>query len=866
MKKTINTIILLLFSNWLFAQVNIKVECLNSESTQGTQTKSTKTTMYSSKNGSFFSPIGVYRTLTIAVNIIYDQTPNANPDTSTAQPWSYTDIEGINNNPPNYLLNFFDVNNVAPYKGCVTRLYAESSFNQLILLSDYMIVNIKQSRITPNNPGKSFDTSILRDSVIQFINQNGGLNTLYGHNNLSDFDMTTTTGEGKPKPNLPDNRIDIINFLIRNSTETYGGLEAGQGTTGGVPKEPIKTNQGFYYYNTGTSQCVGSGNFTEWGKNIFTHEYAHLFLGGNEFHTSGGVTDNDGNYNTFIGGQMGYGLFDGGLTSCNGYERWRLGWYGSTNSAYPIASNNQNSDILTQFAGEKTFTLRDFVTYGDVIRIKLPYKDSQNSSNQYIWLENHQCGKNGKLDNLKYSKPNTCRDVDKAGIYAYYQVGKDILESTNDDAVYPTNEKDNLRIISAEGNYNVRYLGQFEDCFSWSGGDGRPRFKYLTPNIFNGVNNETEVIKYNLNNNSINYPSGFKFMGSKEKDGIIYDNLPWIGDGRFSAFIPTSTGKVMDISSNPSAVNTITYYNKRHIKKPPTYTPHYDIINTDRNTRKIYLTGLSIKMIDPNPNNTGMKAYTVKIRWDDYDVKQDVNWTGNIVLKEQLNLLPNKTITLEQNKTPKQINKDATSGYFDKTTLFTCENNSFFNMKTNSSVLLKEKSSLILENNSTLTIEDSSKIIVENGCTFMLKQGANLNVKNEGKVIIKNGGYICVEQGANINLEDYKSLIILEEGAMYGSNPSLSSNTNCSYSISTVGNGNVVDYNLDTNIQNEIITSNRYYGGYNIFAGKLVTPHKPEGWVIIKNNAKVILEAKENVVLDKGFEVQSGSELELKIK
>ena len=48
---------------------------------------------------------------------------------------------------------------------------------------------------------------------------------------------------------------------------------------------------------------------------------------------------------------------------------------------------------MASHAGEKTFTLRDFVTYGDVIRIKLPYKDSEFASNQYIWLENHQSGK-----------------------------------------------------------------------------------------------------------------------------------------------------------------------------------------------------------------------------------------------------------------------------------------------------------------------------------------------------------------------------------------------------------------------------------------------------------------------------------------
>ncbi len=263
---------------------------------------------------------------------------------------------------------------------------------------------------------------------------------------------------------------------------------------------------------------MGSGDCTVWKKKIFTHEYAHFFLGGNEFHTSGGVTANDYNQNTFIGAQWGYGLFNGGLTSCNGYERWRLGWYGNTNNAYPIASNNENSDILSEFTGEKTFTLRDFVTYGDVIRIRLPYKDSEFASNQYIWLENHQSGKNGKFDEPMYNQPGTCRDVAKAGIYSFYQVGKDILESTDPSLIYPTNEKDNLRIISAEGNYNVIYNANVQDCLGWAPSSSlRPQFEYTTANTFNGVNPETEVWAPDYNSSTLVFPSMHYFMGSKKE-------------------------------------------------------------------------------------------------------------------------------------------------------------------------------------------------------------------------------------------------------------------------------------------------------------------------------------------------------------
>lgn len=860
MRKIIS-IIGLLLSFYASSQMTYETYCYSNNSStimQAPGTISASTTTYRSKNGAIFPTNGTYRALTIAVNIIYDQTPNFNPEPNASASWSYTTNEGINNNPPSYLLNFFDVNYTTPFYGCVTRFYAETSFNQLILLSDYLVVNIKQSRITPNSPGNSFSKYTLMNAVISYINQSGGLQTLYNHNNLSDYDFTTTGSNGLPKSYASDNKIDIVNFLLRNTTEFHGGLKDGQGNSYITPTQQIKINQSNYGYNTGTCQCVGSGDFTVWKKNIFTHEYAHFFLGGNEFHTSGGVTDNDTNYNTFIGRQWGYGLFNGGLTSCNGYERWRLGWTGSSNNAYVIASNNENSDI-TKFAGEKIFTIRDFVTYGDAIRIKLPYKDSESASNQYIWLENHQSGKNGKFDEPMYNLAQPCRDVAKAGIYSYYQVGRDIIESTEYSDVFFDNEKDNLRIISAEGNYNVNYLGAYQDCLGWADASGRPRFEYITANAFNGVNPETEVWAPNYNLSTLNYSSMHSFMGSKKKDGVICNNIPWLGDGNFSAFLPTETGKVMDISSNPSAINTTTFYSTRSFGV-------MSVIATNRNTRKLYLTGLSIKMIDPNPSSTEMKAYTVKVRWDDYDVKQDVNWTGDIVLKEQLNLLQGKTIILEQNKTVNQIDKDSVSNYFAKTTFLTCESTSIFNLAVNSSLILKDKSSLVLNNSSTLTVQSDGVITVESGSTFQIKTGANLNLIGNARIVIKPGAYICIESGANINLQDYKSLIVLEEGAISGANPQLFTSPACSNigNVSKTGNGAIIDFNKDVYIQNQNMSADRYIGGKNIFIGNNVTTSVPLGNVLISNGAHVIFDCKE-IFFDKGFECSAGSTFEVKI-
>ena len=660
--------------------------------------------------------------------------------------------------------------------------------------------------------------------------------------------MFGNTSNGKEKNMNPDGLIDLGNFFIRNSTSSYGHMPRGSGNANThFPSTELKIGSKYYLFNNTTYQCEGSGNFAQYKKSIVTHEIAHLFLGSNEMHTSNREGHDGG---TFLGFQGGHALFGGGLLTCNAYERWRIGWKNE------ITANNVNSDILAQFPNEQTFILRDFVTYGDAIRIKLPYKDKTTSLNQYIWLENHQVDKNNKTDGYAFNNVSECRKVNQAGIYAYYQIGKDILEGNIYSNVYPSNQSDNLKMISAEGNYNVTYLNNEEDCFGWSGTSGFPKFEYKNQNIFYGFCNQTAVLTFDTLKTYLSYPDNFKFMGSKIKNNIHYNNLPWIGTN-FDAFVPNPEIKI-DISTNPAAVNTLTYYlnisNNALSRKTNA---------ASSSTRKTHLTGLSIRMIDESPGNTGMKSYAVKIRWDDYDVKQNVNWNGEIVLREQLNLLGNRTITLDKNRTPIQINKDSISGFFSKTTSFTCENNSRFTLQENSSVKLTEKSSFILDADSYLTVLDGAVIEVNEGSTLVIKSDANLTLSAGGKIVVKTGGYLCVEQGADINLQDYNSVIVLEEGAVLGADPQLFPTASCASAISKKGNESIADYSQDVYIQNETISADRYIAGRNIFVGNNVTTNKPSGNVLINNGSNVIFDCK-GIVLDAGFECASGASFEVK--
>ena len=858
MRKIITVLLGAFFFVSVYSQIHDDFEC-NTEnwhecfdSLGGINALNIGSSVFKSSNGTGLPTAGTIRALTIFVNIIYDQHPAGDP-----RPWSnpawlvppVTASSSINDTiyKPNYMLNLFDTiasptNN---HVGIMTRMYAEASFNQFILLSDFMVVNIRQSVITPNTQGHSATAEQVRSAVIDYINNNGGLVSYFDRNNqksISDYDkITRQSNFGQEIVFFPDGRLDLVNFIIRNPTNAYGGLGIATGTASYSSTLQIRIGNSIYPLTNVTYQGIGHEDVTLFGRNILTHELAHFLLGGNEAHTLGG-----GNHSTrtFIGAQPGgYGLW-AGMTSANAYDRWRLGWVHPSNHPHRIGANGAQSDI-SQADGTKTFQLRDFVTYGDAIRIKLPYKDSNATSDQYIWLANHQKTKNGKMDFLLYSTLS-CRAVNTDGIIAFHQVGRNILEHTDRGLVFPVNEADNLKMISAEGNYNMAFTGNFiEDCLGFCGNNCRPVFECGTSNPLQGINDQTSAFS-NASGNLLRH-----VVGAKIKNGVLQNNLPWLGD-QYDAFVPNPEIR-MDISTNPSPVNVLTYYNNQN------FVP----IITNRNTRRIYLTGLSIRMIDPTPNYSSMKTYTVEVRWDDYDVKQCVNWTGDIVLKEQLNLKTNKTIYLEQNLTPNQTTINTVSGFFAPPTKFTCESGSKMNLEPNSKVILKDKSSFILENNAELNIQDGAEIIVEAGSTFIVESGAKLNIQGSGRLIIQQGAYICVKQGANIHLQDYISTVLVYPNAIYGANPALFNINTCRTSILFVGNGCITNCHQDIFIlQNETISSNRHITARKIFAGRNITTAKSQGDVIINNNAVLILEAEE-VILDAGVDVQSGADLQI---
>ena len=210
----------------------------------------TPRTVYHSWDGDGMRPNAKIRTLNIFINIIYDVLPDTNPCRNDTTVWKNAFNEGINNEAiPSYLSDITFMNTVyipGRLTGCMTRVYGESSFDSLQITGDFVVVNIKESRVT-DTLNLSFEYNNIIKTALQYINTHGGLQTLYGH------DLGWHYGFSNPVI------TPYFQVLFRNITPKYGGLSGGQGYSGYFDLGTIKIGDTLYHLaGNGTIQGVGN--------------------------------------------------------------------------------------------------------------------------------------------------------------------------------------------------------------------------------------------------------------------------------------------------------------------------------------------------------------------------------------------------------------------------------------------------------------------------------------------------------------------------------------------------------------------------------------------------------------------------------
>ena len=706
-------------------------------------------------SGNGLSPNSRVRTLNLFINIIYDVHPEQEPLPEDNGIWDRAGHEGINNEAiPSYLLDTTMLNTVyipGALTGCITLVYGESSFDSLQITGDFAVVNIRESRVLENQDPHDYFyyTGIVTcqeiiSAAIRHINGQGGLQTLYGHNCGWQYGFSNAR---KPRFVFPDDGTAFIQVFFRNLTENFGNYVIGQGGGSSFHRDSILMGDTLFPFSgNGTVQCVGNVDLGQDPTSVVCHEIAHSLFGGNGFHTSGGNHRGSCERMPFLTVQGGYGLMgciNSSLVCCNGYERWRMHWKHPDAPDYITARDSSNSfhlvSDISRAEGSQTFRLRDFVTYGDAVRIRLPYTDSSVCSNQYIWLENHKIGQNGRLDFMQYGRQPCCgHPAGAAGIYAYYQIGRDTLCDTlarfhSLSYLHNPDERDNLRQIPAEGFHDYTLVTDSAHPYRIPCLDGLHHYHLVqvAENPFNGYSDLERQFHPAADDDTLLLRQ--ERIPWRKVAGSDTTDLPFHGDNA-DAF---STAAHLNMGTNPSTCNAKAYYNYLLGNGQSDYVSNRD---NPRNVRHTWLSGLGITM-EPLPDGDFM----VRVRWDDYDISNDAIWTGQVMLLEEARLTRGRRITLTQNRTPEQPFRDSTSGEFAPVSRLRCLPGSRFRMEAHSSLLLDSRSCVLLDSGSRFEMGDSAEVRIGAGCFFEVSKGANLKLGRHARMVVEKGGTLVVE-------------------------------------------------------------------------------------------------------------------------
>jgi hypothetical protein len=779
--------------------------------------------------GKEFTPKGDFKVLIICAGFgdPYDNYPVSGwaPGVNTFPDW-------VNANNTFYTNNS-DFENAATIndKSNISRFYYEMSKGTFRLTADvYPIrVNINATgstswgafnkkvieKMKADNPSFNWSPYDNRKNSTYFLLDNSIPNPdlkpdyvviVYRYNRVS-------SGLWYTNPPIPDNPLTPgTNENMYNWEGSGGGYAALNGLSG------VNYNGYTFGYEGGYTHCLGTSNMYR----LFLHEVAHSIFDCPHYADANGIV---GNY--FYNQMGGWGMMNlgsGPFGCANGWERWYLGWI-------ELTASGVNSDVKSSadLPTNGEFTLRDFVTTGDVVRIKIP---NGTGTDQYLWLENHQ----GKsiYDDRNWGSGNNCIEnalpPSARGLVGYVEH----IAGERNKIYVVSSGANGITPIHSKGNYDYSFSGPAQiSCLLWE----NPIYNIIegTANPVAGQNRIEGIRLDYSNDNSITLNTDYNGQGqvrnethwvAKRNGNMTYDFM--------GSDINFQVGQKLGMSTNPALINN----------------PAYDMYNNQMSS--YYLNGISVTVYSQATNGD----LKVRIAYNDININSNLRWTGNIVLPDitsnanpDLNLASNCFLTINKSGTSNRHTKTSIFGDFINPTTFVCAQNSYFKMQNNSKTIVDNFSTLTLESGSTLEINDGAQLIVENGSKLEVKSGATLLIKGSGEIIVKCLGTLCANSGAMLNLQDFPSCIhLLETGSL---------NSACLTNLSSVktGNGSFKSYTSNLTLNNTTINSDSYNSGISITSTNVT---------IQGAGTDVVYSAINDITINGTFDVLLGATFETK--
>ncbi len=497
----------------------------------------------------------------------------------------------------------------------------------------------------------------------------------------------------------PDGILDYVVFMHRAP-----GLE-GVGSPGRlrVPNTDYLIRDGH----------TGLKSFAETEQNwqFFLHEFAHNLY--NSPHYAGANGSDGLRYYT----QKGWGLMSFGTTSfstMNAWESWWLGWLEPK-----------------QVVRSGIYELKDFVTEYDAIRIPIP------GTYDYVWLENHQ-KKDPWDDKVFYNSEEKGYPSSAPGIYMY-TVGRQ--GSNRDNArLNPLQARDAnlIKFFNAEGNFDYEPSGDSIDTEFFRA----IAFEKVEKNPFSGQN-DFQYIRYDFNGNErieVGFLHGNRDSGGKEQKDI------WATaqNNQLSLTVDHSGNEddafVLGDEIGLSGIIPVT---------------HFPLYNRKQQELEAYvINGITIKILERDSLGT----YRLDIQLDDWNVRKDSRWCGNLLIAEEVNIPDSMlhiksdvVLRLDHSRTPDRLTPHPITGNFTNPTKLVVESGRGIMLERGSELIIDNYSQLILQAGAKLVIEKGAKLTIRNEGELIMGGDSELSVMKRGKFERKESGRVDIPEEATLN-------------------------------------------------------------------------------------------------------------------
>lgn len=675
-----------------------------------------------SRNGLMHTPKGNLHILVVYVGFTEMQNSSYDQYNSVDGWWKYNEIPDYAKGASNKVLNQ-DASTIGSHLN-LSYWYKTMSNGTFILtgevIQQLIIVNKLDAFGNPR-PESYINDDVLNQIENLYPNKNWAVfdqrknNPFYQFDNslYSDVNQTPASGDGV---------LDYVEIVYKD----------GSGWSGysGISFQPQSNTLVTSFNNQTTTYTVRDGFTSLISQNLsrnhnvfFGHEFSHnLFENPHTF----GANDAVGNHLYQQGGWGMTGYFFAPFWMANAWEKWYLGW----NTPQLITANG-------------IYELSDYLTDNDALRIELP----GTGGTQFLWVENHSFVNDFDLRYIGQEElPET-----SPGLYMFIS---SIGHNHNGPVQVTPRSTNSMKLLHADGNYDFRWNGQTQN--------GERVFEKGLSNPLSGINYCVAARQSNFNT----YPGDIKYQNGSQGNvegeneqyrivGELVNGTPVMthaskGDSR----LPFDVGDEIGLSGIVPALPYINDQLGGLVDNNPFIDPEYWQYLRVRYPAKTYLNGLTLRILGYNSTT---HKYTLQVLFDDFVVKQNKRWCGNIELgninsslnEPDLKITQNATVTIDKSGTANVTNEQdpeisTPTNYlgFVAPTIFTNTGGAWLQVENGSK--------LIVDNGSTLRLNATSKLELQQGAELYVRNGGVLEINEQADLFIQNGGRIVIENGARM--------------------------------------------------------------------------------------------------------------------